>query len=152
MENGVEINESGGEDDSYVVAGAILSCSSGTQLNRLKLPSSHGVYVKDKPQMNVKDSVLNVNVMPFGRCFSPINPAVQAGEMDIEGVMKAPCVPLLSSQWTGGKENVLVEGAPALVNKCTLMCTLGGCITIEDDGQELGGVSVASPAANTGGI
>ncbi|MGG4552090.1 DUF4280 domain-containing protein [Paenibacillus humicus] len=136
-------NETAGEEQkSYVVAGAILSCSCGTQLNRLKTPLCHGVHLKEKAQMNVADYEPMVNIIPFGNCFSMLNPAVQNGEMDIEGLQKAPCVPVITERWAGGKEDVLIEGEPALLSDCTTFCIHGGLIQIEDDGQELDGTSV----------
>ncbi|WP_413773645.1 DUF4280 domain-containing protein [Paenibacillus campinasensis] len=136
----------GGEAEaSYVVAGAILSCSCGTQLTRLKLPYSHGVYVKEKPQMNIDDYVPNVNIINFGNCTNQLNPAVQNGQFDTEGVQKAPCVPVITGPWINGKSDVLIEGSPALLSTCTNTCIYAGSlIVIEDDGQNLGGVSVGS--------
>ncbi len=98
---------------SYVVAGAILSCSYGTQPTRLKRPFSPGVYVKNKAQMNIGDYVPRVNIQSFGNCSSLLNPAVQASEMvDIYGVKKAPCVPVLTMPWLNGKSDVKIEGSP----------------------------------------
>lgn len=92
--------------------------------------------------MNVADYEPMVNIIPFGNCFSMLNPAVQNGEMDIEGLQKAPCVPVITERWAGGKEDVLIEGEPALLSDCTTFCIHGGLIQIEDDGQELDGTSV----------
>lgn len=78
-----------GSKQGYVVAGAILSCSFGTQPTRLKRPFSHGVYVKDKAQMNVTDYLPGTNISNFGRCSCPANPAVKSSDMvDIYGVKK----------------------------------------------------------------
>ncbi|MGK5512399.1 DUF4280 domain-containing protein, partial [Brevibacillus formosus] len=71
---GINIQQSSAERKSYVVVGAILSCSSGSKQSRLKMPFSHGVFVKGKPQMNIMDFVPNVNIMPFGKCSSLQNP------------------------------------------------------------------------------
>ncbi|MEJ3720582.1 DUF4280 domain-containing protein [Paenibacillus polymyxa] len=127
-----------GAKKSYVVAGAILSCSYGTQPTRLKRPFSHGVYVKNKAQMNIGDYVPGVNIQSFGNCSSPFNPAVQASEMvDIYGVKKAPCVPVLTMPWLNGKSDVKIEGQPALTQNCIHQCLYCGHIQIENDGQEL---------------
>ncbi|OAB45519.1 DUF4280 domain-containing protein [Paenibacillus glacialis] len=138
----------GGEQKSYVVAGAILSCSFGTQLNRLKIPMCHGVHLKDKAQLSIADYVPGVHIMPFGNCFSRLNPAVQNGQFDTEGLQKAPCVPQILSAWVGGKSDVLVEGEPALLSSCTNSCVFSGSIRIEDDGQELGGTSLGSSGSS----
>ncbi|MNP52433.1 hypothetical protein D3C76_1468270 [compost metagenome] len=80
--------------------------------------------------------------MPFGNCTSQLNPAVKSGQYDIEGVQKAPCIPQIVSAWIGGKNDVLVDGEPALLSGCTNTCVFSGSIRIEDDGQELGGTSL----------
>ncbi|MBY0086119.1 DUF4280 domain-containing protein [Brevibacillus brevis] len=72
----VTVQKSNAERKSYVVVGAILSCSNGSKVSRLKMPFSHGVFVKGKPQMNIMDFVPNVNIMPFGKCSSLKNPVV----------------------------------------------------------------------------
>lgn len=127
-----------GEKQSYVVAGAILSCSFGDKFNRLKMPFSHGVYIKGKPQMNIMDYVPNVNIMPFGKCSSLSNPSVASATAANNGVLTPqPCTPMTTMPWIDGKTDVLVEGQPALLNKCTNCCLYAGIIKIEDDGQGL---------------
>ncbi|MEC0235053.1 DUF4280 domain-containing protein [Paenibacillus kribbensis] len=122
----------------YVVAGAILKCSFGTQPTRLKRPFSHGVYIKDKAQMNVSDYLPGDNISGFGRCFSLTNPAVLNSNMvDIYGVKKAPCIPMITRPWIGGKKDVLVEGQPSLTDQCSNSCLYCGFISIKNDGQNL---------------
>ncbi|AKG37429.1 DUF4280 domain-containing protein [Paenibacillus durus] len=146
VEGAFSVGGSGGEEQkSYVVAGAILSCSCGTQLTRLKIPFSHGVYVKEMPQVNVEDYKPGVNIIHFGNCTNQLNPAVKNGKFDTEGVQKAPCVPVITGPWVNGKFDVLIEEQPALLSHCTNTCIYeGSLIRIEDDGQDLGGVSVGS--------
>lgn len=135
---GINIVAETGEKQSYVVAGAILSCSFGDKFNRLKMPFSHGVYIKGKPQMNIMDYVPNVNIMPFGKCSSLANPAVASATAANNGVLTPqPCTPMTTMPWIDGKTDVLVEGHPALLNKCTNCCLYAGIIKIEDDGQAL---------------
>lgn len=132
------IHSGQGGKKGYVVAGAILKCSFGTQPTRLKRPYSHGVYVKGKAQMNIGDHVPGENITNFGRCSCPANPAVKSSHLiDIYGVKKAPCVPVISGAWIGGKSDVLIEGAPAMLDNCSNACIYGGMIRIEDDGQTL---------------
>ncbi|MOA12232.1 hypothetical protein D3C78_1322060 [compost metagenome] len=119
-----------------------MKCSCGTQYSRLKTPFCHGVYIKGKPQMNVDDFVPGVNIMPFGNCTSLLNPAVQMGRVDINGVKKAPCTPKVTLPWRNGKSDKLIEGKAALLNHCTNMCAYFGTINIEDSGQNLDGVTV----------
>lgn len=126
-----------GDHIPYAVAGAIVHCSYGTQLGRLKLPLCHGVYTKDKALMNVNDYEPFQNVMPFGYCTSSLNPAVANGRIDILGVRKAPCVPVLTKEWLNGKEDKIVDGYAALTKESTNMCLYCGMIKILDDGQNL---------------
>ncbi|BFH17780.1 DUF4280 domain-containing protein [Paenibacillus melissococcoides] len=136
--NNGQLKSGSGDKKSYVVAGAILKCSFGTQPTRLKTPLSHGVYIKNKAQMNIKDYKPGVNIIHFGNCSSPDNPAVQNSSLvDVFGVKKAPCIPLINMPWLNGKSDVLVENEPALLNTCTTRCIHCGLIQIENDGQNL---------------
>lgn len=81
----IEVQGPSGEQHSYVVAGAILSCTWGTKRTRLTMPVSHGVYAKDKAQMNIQDYLPNLNIMPFGLCNSMSNPEVIAALKELEG-------------------------------------------------------------------
>ncbi|TKI54552.1 DUF4280 domain-containing protein [Brevibacillus antibioticus] len=149
---GINIQQSSAERKSYVVVGAILSCSSGSKQSRLKVPFSHGVFVKGKPQMNIMDFVPNVNIMPFGKCSSLKNPTVASATAANNGVLTPmPCTPLTTMPWIDGKADNLVDGHPALLNKSTNMCFYCGQIKIEDDGQDLGGVTIGNQSsANSG--
>ncbi|GAB1529618.1 hypothetical protein YSY22_10400 [Brevibacillus formosus] len=149
---GINIQQSSAERKSYVVVGAILSCSSGSKQSRLKMPFSHCVFVKGKPQMNIMDFVPNVNIMPFGKCSSLKNPTVASATAANNGVLTPmPCTPLTTMPWIDGKADKIVGGHPALLNKSTNMCFYCGLIKIEDDGQDLGGVTIGNQSsANSG--
>ncbi|WP_110955869.1 DUF4280 domain-containing protein [Anaerosinus massiliensis] len=108
-----------GAEKSYVVHGAQTSCSNGSGPSLLVVPNSHGVYLKGQAQLNINDCKPNTNILPFGTCKK----------------LKGPCSPG-TGPWIGGKEDVLIEGAPALLNTCCNACAIGGMITITDDGQE----------------
>ncbi|GAB1529580.1 hypothetical protein YSY22_10020 [Brevibacillus formosus] len=145
---GINIQQSSAERKSYVVVGAILSCSSGSKQSRLKMPFSHGVFVKGKPQMNIMDFVPNVNIMPFGKCSSLQNPTVASATAANNGVLTPmPCIPLTTMPWIDGKADKMVGGHPALLNKSTNMCFYCGQIKIEDDGQDLGGVTIGNQSS-----
>jgi hypothetical protein len=108
-----------GAEKTYVVHGAKMSCTSGSSASLLVIPNSHGVYLKGQPQLNIKDYKPGSNIKPFGTCKK----------------LKGPCSPA-TSPWIGGKEDVLIEGAPALLNTCINACKVGGAISITDDGQK----------------
>ena len=127
----------GDEQRSYVVAGAQLSCSQGDQTSILKMPVSHGVYTKNKAQMNTMDYKPNVNIQPFGLCQTLSNPTVAAATAANNGVLKPmPCTPVVTMPWINGKSDQLIERFPALTNQSTNMCLYCGTIKVEDDGQE----------------
>lgn len=149
---GINVQQSSAERKSYVVVGAILSCSSGSQLSRLKMPFSHGVFVKGKPQVSIMDFVPNVNIMPFGKCSSLKNPAVASATAANNGVLTPmPCTPVTTMPWIDGKADKMVGGHPALLNKSTNMCFHCGLIKIEDDGQGLAGVTVGNQSSSNNG-
>lgn len=104
----------------YVVRGATVKCSSGSSPSKLNLPRSHGMYVNNKPILNDSDTAAGANVMPFGKC----------------SVLDGPCSPAPAAAWGGTKNDTLVKGRPALIDTSTLTCSIGGGITIEDDGQQ----------------
>lgn len=138
QEQAAQIHTAGEASKGYVVAGAILKCNCGTQRTRLKIPFSHGVYIKGKAKMTVEDYVPGIHIGSFGNCSNPLNPAVAASTMvDIYGVKKAPCVPVLTMPWLHGKGDTKVEGKAALLSHCTHKCLYGGDIVIENDGQQL---------------
>lgn len=48
----------------------------------------------------------------------------------------AECTPVINMEWIDGKEDVLIDGKPALLGRCTLTCSQGdGTITIYTSGQ-----------------
>ncbi|CAI8959740.1 conserved hypothetical protein [Brevibacillus sp. IT-7CA2] len=116
------------------------------------MPFSHGVFVKGKPQMNIMDFVPNVNIMPFGKCNNLKNPVVASATAANNGVLTLmPCTPVMTMPWIDGKPDKMVGGHLALLNKSTNMCFHCGLIKIEDDGQDLGGVTIGNQSsANSG--
>ena len=132
-----EMQTKGAEQRSYVVAGAKLSCSQGDQISILAMPQSHGVYVKNKAQMNTMDYKPYVNIQPFGLCHTLSNPSVAAATAANNGVLTPmPCTPVVTMPWINGKDDQLIEKQPALINQSINMCLYCGTIKVEDDGQE----------------
>ena len=95
--------------------------------------------------MHEEDSVPFVNVQPFGVCLSGSNSngikeTVQTEHLlPFENVampiIGKECTPATGT-WIDAKDDVLVDGIPALTIKCTLVCTTGGgIIGFVDDGQ-----------------
>src|ERR1700710_2684104 len=67
------------------------------------------------PAANILDFVPMKNIMPFGMCISPANPAVATATAAALGVLTPmPCIPVVTSPWTPGAAQTLVGPAPAL--------------------------------------
>lgn len=65
-------------NDTYVVHTAMIRCSMGMRETYLVLDDTHGVFLRQQPQMTVDDSVGEVNVRCFGGCYSMENPSTKA--------------------------------------------------------------------------
>jgi len=119
MENILDANSKLSE---YVVDGAILNCPLGSAKSTLKMPTSHGVFLKDKPQCNVNDRVPLVNILSFGTCSRSAPPP--------------PCVPATPSPWINKKDTpLIINGKEALIKDAICACSFGGIISIDDSGQ-----------------
>jgi hypothetical protein len=82
------------------------------------------------PVATIMDNVPFTNILPFGVCFAPTNPAV----ISAAGAPQ-PCVPVIPAPWTPGSPTVLIGNLPALTNLSTCMCTWAGVITFLSAGQ-----------------
>lgn len=162
-------------DKSYILHTALIVCdkaytNEAMNPSYIVLPYSHGESIHGLPQLNVKDYIGDVNVLNFGICRSPKNPAVQAAAREILDEVKEEskswtdklmsifvddsnrevchseekslaaycagvCTPKFDKGWVNGKEDVLIDGSPALLGRCTLCCMYGGNITIQSSGQ-----------------
>lgn len=104
----------------YVVRGAKIKCTSGYSTDVLNMPYSHGVFLRDQPQLNVKDSKSGSNIVSFGFCSKK----------------EAICKPELTDNWINNSEtNLKVANEYALLKNACLFCGLGGKITINTSGQ-----------------
>jgi hypothetical protein len=89
-----------------------------------------------QPDANIAANVPLVNIMPFGMCISPANPAVAAATAAALGVLTPmPCIPVTPSPWVAGAPTVMLAGMPALDNLSTLTCMWGGLIQITRPGE-----------------
>lgn len=108
---------------SYVVDGAKISCPRGGQSSSLKVPVGHGFSINGKNAANIGDSKPIVNITPFGTCKVP------------PPVNQIPCACAVAAPWITGKVDFIVDGMPALTSDSIAICTLGGVIQFDDDGQ-----------------
>lgn len=162
-------------DKSYILHTALIVCdkaytNEAMNPSYIVLPYSHGESIHGLPQLNVEDYIGDVNVLNFGICRSPKNPAVQAAAREILDEVKEEskswtdklmsifvddsnrevchseekslaaycagvCTPKFDKGWVNGKEDVMIDGSPALLGRCTLCCMYGGNITIQSSGQ-----------------
>ena len=104
----------------HVVNGAKLKCSSGSMPSNLVVPPKHREQIENQFAANIMDHVPAVNICPFGVC----------------AVTEVACVPATPSPWTPGSPTVTLDGQLALNDTSTLVCTVGGTITIESAGQK----------------
>src|SRR3954465_7098423 len=118
-----------------VCMGAMLQCSFGVAPSSLVVLPQNRVLT-GTPDANIMDNKPLVNIMPFGMCSAPSNPAVAAATAAALGVLTPmPCVPVTPAPWAPGAPTVLIADMPALDNSSKLMCTWGGVIQITYPGQ-----------------
>ena len=79
---------------------------------------------------NITDCVPFLNILPFGMCWAPTNPAVIAA-----GGIPVPCTPVTTSPWISEAFTVEVQGFPAIDQTSILMCDWLGIITIMEPGN-----------------
>ena len=118
-----------------VCMGAMLKCSFGAAPSSLVVLPKNRVLTQT-PDANIMDNIPLVNIMPFGMCSAPSNPAVIAATAAALGTpTPAPCVPVIPAPWQTGAQKVLIAEIPALDNTGTLNCAWAGVIQITNAGQ-----------------
>lgn len=120
-----------------VVAGAMLQCSFGTAPSSFIVLPMHRVTAGGPPAANIMDNKPIANIVPFGMCITPSNPAVAAATAAALGVLTpVPCMPVIPAPWAPGAVTVLLDNFPALDNVSTCICTWGGVIAITNPGEQ----------------
>src|ERR1700727_1207240 len=99
-----------------VCMGAMMQCSFGMAPSSLEVLPTNRAMTNQVPDANIMDHIPIVNIMPFGMCMSPSNPATPA-------------------PWVAGAPTVLLRNFPSLDNVSQLMCIWGGVITFTDAGE-----------------
>jgi hypothetical protein len=111
-------------------------CSFGVAPSVLTVLTVNRTLTSNMPAANIMDHVPMVNIMPFGMCITPTNPAVASATAAAMGVLTPmPCMPVTPAPWVVGSPTVMLGNMPALNNTSTLMCTWGGVITVVMPGQ-----------------
>jgi Domain of unknown function (DUF4280) len=115
--------------------GSMLQCSFGAAPGSLVVLPANRVLT-GTPDANIMDGKSMVNILPFGVCSSPANPAVAAATAAALGVLTPmPCVPVTPAPWVPGAPTVLIGNMPALDNNSKLMCAWGGVIQVVNPSQ-----------------
>ena len=115
--------------------GAVLSCTFGAAPSSLMVLPVNRVLAT-MPVASIMDNKPFLNVLPFGVCMSPSNPAVAAATAAALGVLTPmPCTPMTPGPWVPGVPTVLVGNAPALDMNAKLVCAFGGVIAVNVPGQ-----------------
>ena len=123
--------------DSYVVDGAFLQCSCGNQKGEFKAEKERAIHINHKIQGNIQDYKPYTHIPSFGLCNSRLNPDVIAANRGRHGQwISQPCRPAVTMKWMQGKENVHIDGHPALLSCSKNSCMWCGQITFIEDGQE----------------
>lgn len=122
---------------TYVCSGAQMKCSMGSGNANLVVLPERRIFLGSMPKANISDMKSMTNIPSFGLCFSLANPVVAAATAAHLGVLTPmPCIPNPSSPWEPGKQDVLEQGQPALLNTCKLQCQWAGTIELVTNGQE----------------
>ena len=118
-----------------VAMGASLKCTMGLVPGTLMVLPQNRTMADGKPAANIMDHKPFVNIMPFGMCKSPANPAVAAATAAALGVLTPmPCTPATAAPWIPGSPTVMIANFPALNNSSKCMCSFAGVISISNPG------------------
>jgi len=106
-------------NDSYLVKGAKIKCTCGSQVGELKVENKNVCLLK-VPIATVDDCEVDKNIPRFGIC----------------SVTGKPCVPMILGKWLCPHEQTKINGASAITTESALVCGKGGIILSETNGQE----------------
>ena len=127
----------------YIVRGAKMKCSCGSNSRKINLPVSHGSYVKyeecgtEKPILNADDNTKE-NISYFGVCEHGKEDEL-IDVIDDNGTLicsKKKCkLEIDNCKWMVTKDDYLVDGKPALTTDSLMFTNCGGIITFTTSGQ-----------------
>lgn len=106
-----------GIKDTYVVHCAVTVCDMGLRESKLVLEKSHGVYLKEKAQVSIKDQLGMINVIGFGGCISAQNPSTIAAAQAMAAKVAAEKGVKFSSDIMDTLTNTGEDG------RCTMTCS-----------------------------
>ena len=121
---------------NQVVNTAVTMCSFGAAPSMLAVLPVNRTMCFNQPAANIMDHIPVVNIVPFGMCMCPANPAVAAATAAAMGVLTPmPCVPVTPAPWAPGAVTVMIGNQPALDDVSICNCAWGGVIKINFAGQ-----------------
>lgn len=121
--------EFGSFDGKMVCNGAMLKCTKGGAPSTLKILPTNKIFLNSQPMAFISDTVPMVNIMPFGPCLRQSPPP--------------PCIPNISGKWDKEISHFLSSEAAVSTNS-TCKCSMGGTISIVNEGQTFMGFSKMS--------
>lgn len=113
---------------SYILHTACILCSEAVRESYVVVPKSHGEFIQNGAQLNVSDSIPNVNVLSFGVCRSAKNPNVQAAARKVIKDVKNREGRSFSEKVLdfftpdSDEEEELAEGKDSLIQYCAGKC------------------------------
>jgi len=120
----------------HTVSTALIACTFGAAPSNLQILPTNMVKCGNQPAGNIMDHIPMVNIMPFGMCNAPANPAVIAATSAAMGTpTPAPCIPATSAPWAPGSATVMLGNMPALNSTSKCLCNWAGEISIGMPGQ-----------------
>lgn len=122
---------------NLVCGGAMCQCSFGMTPSVFMVTPENQVTTgpAQMAAATIMDTVPMKNILPFGMCSSPANPAVAAATAAALGVLTPmPCVPVPAGIWSPGNAGVQIHGKTALTGDSCLNCAYGGMIRIIQPG------------------
>ena len=109
----------------------MIKCSFGLAPGTLMVLPAKMINAGNMPVLNMTEFSPFVNILPFGMCTSPANPAVAAA-------MGAPmpCVPTTIAPWSPPNPKVMFKNIPSVTLSAMCNCAFGGVITMVNPGQQ----------------
>jgi hypothetical protein len=111
-----------------VVEGALMTCDMGVAPVPLSVVTNETVTINGLPVATIMDHMPDANIPPFGVC--KVLTAAASG-------VPTPCAMIPTAPWAPGSVVQTINGLPVLTAPATLVCGVGGVITIDEPGQEV---------------
>ncbi len=120
----------------WLSEGALLECDMGLAPTPLNVLPINRVVADFMPIASIVCGVPFLNIVPFGLCKSPANPAVAAIiASSLGAVTQGPCIPMTEA-WIPADPTIVVTTGPCIDNAASiLMCDWGGVIKPTLSGQ-----------------